>query len=576
MAARLTAYVVVGIVAATLIAGLMVGAQRDDSEGPVDLIVHNAKVYTGGERGAMAEAVAIRGSQILRVGSEREIARLRKPQTVMIDARGAAVLPGFNDSHVDAIGGGLSLDRITLLDLTTLEEVQQRIRAWANANPDAPWVLGRGWSSQQFVDNLPTRQELDAVIADRPAELISADGHASWVNSRALRLAGITRQTPNPPNGVIVRDPRTGEATGVLKETAMALVGHRVPAPSPEDRARALRATIDEAHRYGVTSIQTAVKHAEDLELFADARRAGDLSVRVYAALSVSAVLDESVIEGLDAVAKRYPDDPLFKAGAIAIVLDGAIETETAAMLQPYTTGTAAGDPAIADDDLNRMARLLDARSWQMMTRAVGDRAVRMALNAYEHAARSNPRPNRSRRHRIEHVETTDEADVPRFGALNVIASMQPYRGSPNPNLELWTRNIGPARAARGWAYGRIAEEGGRLAFGSDWPGASLNPMLGLHTAVTRATPDNLPEGGWNPIDRLTLKKAIDAYTSGAAWASFDEQRKGTLSAGMLADLVVLSDDIFTAPAKSLASTRVSVTIFDGKVVYRRDGRATN
>jgi predicted amidohydrolase YtcJ len=279
MAARLTAYVVVGIVAATLIAGLIVGAQRDDIEGPVDLIVHNAKVYTAGERGAMAEAIAIRGNQILRVGSEREIARLQKPQTVMIDAKGATVLPGFNDSHMHAIGGGLSLDRINLLALTTLDEVQQRVRAWANATPDAPWVLGRGWSSQQFVDNLPTRQQLDAVIADRPAELISADGHTSWVNSRALRLAGITRQTANPLNGVIVRDPRTGEATGVLKEAAMALVGRQIPAPTAEDRARALRATIDEAHRFGVTSIQTAVDNAGDLELFADARRAGDLSV---------------------------------------------------------------------------------------------------------------------------------------------------------------------------------------------------------------------------------------------------------------------------------------------------------
>jgi predicted amidohydrolase YtcJ len=356
----------------------------------------------------------------------------------------------------------------------------------------------------------------------------------------------------------------------------MELVSRSVPAASMEDRARALRATVDAAHRLGVTSIQTPVDTVGDLELLADARRAGDLSVRVYAALSVSSVLDERAIQGLDDVLKEYPDDPLFKAGAIEIVLDGAIETETAAMLQPYTTGTAAGQPTIGDDELNRMVRLLDARSWQVMTHGVGDRAVRMALNAYQHAARSNPRTSRGRRHRIEHVETIDQTDVPRFGALNVIASMQPYRGSPNPNLESWTRNIGPARAARGWAYGRIAAEGGRLAFGSDWPAVSLNPMLGLHTAVTRATPENLPEGGWNPVDRLTLKRAIDAYTSDAAWASFDEQRKGALKAGMLADLVVLSDDIFSARPAALASTRVSVTVFDGKVVYRRDGRATN
>ena len=577
MAARLTAYVVVGIVAATLIAGLIVGAQRDDTDGPVDVIVHNAKVYTAGARGTMAEAVAIRGNQILRVGSEREVTRLRRPQTTMIDARGAAVLPGFNDAHLHFITGGLNLERIDLTGAATLDDIRSRIETWATVHPDAPWVLGRGWYYQPFPGGLPTRQQLDAIVSDRPVHLLSHDGHTSWVNSRALRLAGITKRTPNPPHGVIVKDPNTGEPTGVLKEAAMTLVTSRLPQATRGDRASALRAAISEAQRNGITSIQNAGGDAEDFALYAEARREGDLGVRVYSALSAAVGLTEPAIAELQEVAKQYPDDPLFKAGAIKINLDGVIDAHTAAMLEPYADETAAGAPTMDPDAFNRIVRLLDSGGWQVMTHAVGDRAVNMALTAYEHAVRSNPLPERGRRHRIEHVETVDAADLPRFGALGVIASMQPALGSPSPSLiDVWFKNVGPERASRGWPYHSIAAGAGRLAFGSDWPGVPLNPLLGLHTAVTRTTPDGLPEGGWYPAERLALKAAIDAYTSGAAWASFDEQRKGHLAPGMLADLVVLSEDIFEAPAPRLASTRVAVTIFDGRIVYRRDGTQTN
>jgi predicted amidohydrolase YtcJ len=560
-----------------LIAGLIVGAQRDDSDGPIDVIVHNAKVYPAGPRASMAEAVAIRGNQILRVGSEREIARLRRPQTAMIDARGAAVLPGFNDAHLHFIGGGLSLERIDLTDASTLEEVQARLKTWTNLHADAAWVLGRGWAHQPFPGGLPTRQQLDEIVPDRPAELVSSDGQVSWVNTRALRLAGITKKTPNPSQGVIVKDARTGEPTGVLKGSAMALVSRHVPRETRADRARALRSAIDEAHRNGITSIQNVSGGAEDLEVYADARRAGDLRVRVYAALSAAGVLTDQAMAELDAVATLYPDDPLLKAGALGITLDGTIDAQTAALLEPYADQATAGNPMIEPDAFNRMVRLLDARGWQILTHATGDRAVRMALDAYQHAVRSNPPPERGRRHRIEHVDIADTVDLPRFGALGVIASMQPFHGNPQPGrIDSWLQMVGPERASRAWPYASIAAGAGRLAFGSDWPVVPLNPMLGLHTAVTRTTPDNLPDGGWHAAERLALEAAIDAYTSGAAWASFDEQRKGSLAPGMLADLVVLSEDIFDVPRSRLASTRVSVTIFDGKIVYQREGKQTN
>jgi predicted amidohydrolase YtcJ len=579
MAARLTTYVVVGIVAATLIAGLIVGAQRDDSDGPVDLIVFNAKVYTADASGTTAEAVAIRGNQILRVGSNREINRLRRPRTVLLDALGAAVLPGFNDANVEFISGGLGLDAIDLVEAMDVDEIQARIRTWADANPDRTWVVGRGWSAESFQSGGPTRVLLDAAVPNRPAYVLSNDGRSAWVNTRALRLAGITRKTSNPAGGVIVKDARTGEPTGVLKGAAVALAGRLVPRPTHDERARALRAAIVEAHRNGITSVQDAAAGAEDLALYEEARRAGDLKVRVYASMALEGAPTEREIEALDAVSSEYPDDPMFKAGSVRIALDGPIESCEAAMLEPCnsTPGVPARDPAVSADDLNRTARLLDARGWQITATATGDRAARMALDAYEHAVRSNPRPQHERRNRLEHAAFIADADLPRLARLNVIASFEPLQAAPiQARIDALMRSVGSERSSRAWPYASIAAAAGPVAFGTGWPAAPMNPMAAIHIAVNRTTVEGLPEGGWNPAERLPLKRAIDAFTSGPAYASFDEQRKGSLKVGMLADLVVLSTDIFDGPPSRLASTTVAVTIFDGKIVYRHSAKSTN
>jgi predicted amidohydrolase YtcJ len=577
MAARLTTYVVVGIVAATLIAGLIVGAQRDDSNGPVDLIVFNASVYTADPSGTMAEAVAVRGNQILRVGSNREINRLRRPQTVVVDALGAAVVPGFNDAEAQLIDGGLWLDTIDLLDVTTPEEIQARIRTWADADPDRPWVVGRGWNAESFQNGGPTRQLLDAIVPDRPAFIVSYDGRAAWVNSKALRLAKITRRTPMPPGGLIVKDPRTGEPTGVLRDAAIALAARLVPRPTREERARALRAAIAEAHRHGITSVQEVTSAPDAFALYEEARRDGDLSLRVYSSVSLDGVPVDHVFAGLDALSSKYPDDPLFKVGGVKFTLDGPVESFSAAMLEPYAGNPerGSGDSSIAPDDLNRMVRLLDARGWQVTTRAVGDRAVRMALGAYEHAARSNPEPARGRRHRVEGIGLVNAEDLVQFRRLHVIASMRPAV-SPEGRLDAWVRNVGGERAARARPWGSIASAGGKVAFGTGWPSAPLDPMAAIHGAVNRATLDGAPAEGSSGTERLSLKRAIDAFTSVPAYASFDEQRKGSLKAGMLADLVVLSADIFAAPAEELVATTVAVTIFDGKIVYRRNVKSTD
>ena len=576
MAARLTTYVVVGIVAATLIAGLIVGAQRDDSDGPVDLIVYNAKVYTADGSGSMAEAVAVRGNQILRVGSTREITRLRRPQTIAIDARGGAVVPGFNDSNVRLIEGGLALDEVDLVGADTPEEIAARIGAWAGANPERPWIVGKGWTADAFPAAGPSLHALDAVVADRPAYLVSADGRAAWLNTKALRLAGITRRTTAPPGGVVVRDARRGEPTGVLRDAAMTLAARLVPRPTREERAAALRAAIDEAHRHGVTSVHDTVGRAEDFLLFDAAREAGDLNLRVYEAVAVDGVSEAEAFKQLDALSDKYPDDPLFKFGGALTTIDGPVDASRAALLLPYADRPDYRGPDTVDvDALNRFVRLLDARGWQVTIEAYGDRGVHMALDALEHAARSNRKPARGRRHRVAGVEVVDAADVSRFGRLDTIASLTPAILSEQL-IDSWSKLAGAERASRAWPAGSLASARAKISLATGWPSASLDPLAAIRAAVSRTTPEGEPEGGWSPAERITVKRAIDAFTSVPAYASFDEQRKGSLRKGMLADIVVLSGDIFEPSGASLAQATVVVTIFDGKIVYRRDARATN
>jgi hypothetical protein len=569
MAARLTTYLVVAIVASTLIAGLIVGARSGDSDGPVDLIVYNGVVYTADGSGDKAEAVAIRGNQILRVGSDREINRLRRPQTTVIDAHGAAVLPGFDDASVRLIEGGLSLDQIDLTGATTIEEIQGRVRTWAAANPDRTWVLGRGWSAEALGDAQPTRQALDTAEKGRPVVLLSADGHTAWGNSRALLKAGITRKTADPGDGTIVRNPRTDEATGVLREGAAALVTKLLPAPTRADRARALRAAVAEAHRYGITSVQHVDASIDDLQLYDDARRAGDLDLRVYSAVAVNPADGDRVVEQLGPLSGRYPDDPLFKTGAVSLAVDGTVRSRTAALVAPYTDTDISGDTVVPPDALNRAVRLLDAQGWQVIARASGDRAVGMSLDAFDHAARSNPKAQRGRRHRIDGVELVDARDRSRFKKTGAIALASPLPDSP---ADEWLRLVSADRAAGILPIGELLAAKARVVFGSRWPAGPLNPMETIHAFVNRGTTDD--SSSPSP-SALTIEQVIDGMTSGAAYASYDEQRKGTLKAGMLADLVVLSHDIFSAPPTRLRAAQVAVTIFDGRVVYRKGPKTT-
>ena len=576
MAARLTTYVVVAIVAATLIAGLIVGAQRDDNDGPVDLIVFNAKVYTADSAGTIAEAVAVRGNQILRVGSNREINRLKRPQTIAIDARGAAVLPGFNDASTHFIDGGLALDEIDLADATTIEEIQARVKTWTYSHPDPLWIVGRGWHPSGLATP-PTRQLLDEVAPDRPVCLLSADGRTVWLNSKALQRAGITRRSQAPADGTIVREAGTGQPTGILRGSAVSIATKVLPRPTRDERLRALTAAIDEAHRHGVTSVHDVIDRADDFLLYDDARRDGDLAVRVYASVAADDVAEAELFKELESLSNQYPDDPLFKMGGARISVDGTVDSQDALLLQPYDSRPEyQGRQRVDPDVLNRLVRLLDARRWQVTIAGNGDAAVRMALNAFEHAVRSNAEPDRTRRHRLEGVALVDASDVPRFGRLGTIATMRPGDLLPtSERLEAWAKAVGPERASRAFPAGSLVSARAQLAFTVSSP-SGIEPLAAIQAAVTRAMPDGLPEDGWSAAERVTLKRAINALTSVPAYASFDEQRKGSLKKGMLADLVVLSDDIFDLPAGDLERTTVAATIFDGKIVYQRTAKTTN
>jgi predicted amidohydrolase YtcJ len=550
-------------------------AQRPRNAAPADLIILNGAVYPGGSK-TLQQAVAIRGNRIAAVGTNEDIGALRGPKTETLDAGGGAVVAGFNDVHAHMLSGGLELDSVNLQGARSLEEIQSRIRTYAQGHTQLPWIHGRGWAYEPFPGGLPVREQLDAVVPDRPAIMRCFDGHSIWVNSKALAAAGITKSMPNPPNGTIVRDPKTGEPTGILKESpASALVLKVVPKPTRTEQRRALKAALDLALTFGVTSLTDAAGSPEDLEVYDEARRAGELSTRVYYSLLVTPGFTDKDADRFGAAWRAHPDTPRLKTGIIKMFMDGVIETNTAFMVAPYANDpTTSGKPNYTSEDFGRIVQMMDRRGWQIMVHGLGDGAVRMVLDGFERAAAVNPVPARGRRDRIEHIETIDLADVPRFGKLGVIASMHPGGGfipaNPPPStatpgfmLGAWGRNIGPERAARGGMWKSISQAGGRVVFGSDWPVASFDAMSRITSIVHR------PPRPGGTDERLSMTTAIDDYTSGPAYASFDETQKGTLAPGMLADIAVLATDVFGHPPATRADVAVKATIVDGAVVYR-------
>jgi len=554
-----------------------VSLRADASEGsrtappasPADLILLHARIYTVNPRQPWAEALAVSGDRLVAVGSEKSIAAYRGPATRVLDAGGRLVMPGITDPHTHFTSGSRSLSQIELHGAETLEEIANRVREYAARHPGDGWLLGRGWLYSTFgPEALPRRQMLDAIVADRPVLLTAYDGHTTWANSKALAMAGVTRDTPDPPNGIVVHDLESAEPTGVLKEAASQLVRKVIPAPSREDTIAAFREGIAHANHLGVVGLHTLGGDSGSLELLDDIRRSGGLSLRMYVAYwAAPPEMTPAMFDDAEQARRKFNDEWL-STNLVKFVLDGVIESHTAAMLAPYSDDPSQiGKMFWPADKYKAAVAEFDRRGFLVTTHAIGDAAIRLALDAYEAANRANG--TKDSRMRIEHIEDISAADVPRFGSLGVIASMQPLHAMPDDNgLHVWARNVGPERATRAFAWHSIAAAGGRMAHGSDWPVVTLNPWEGLQIAVTRETPQGTPAGGWIPRERETLEQAVEAYTMGPALAGRREKTQGSLEIGKLADLVVLSQDIFKVDTRSIGKTEVMLTMVGGKIVY--------
>jgi predicted amidohydrolase YtcJ len=536
---------------------------------PADTILINGKVYTENATQSWARAVAIGGEKIIAVGEDADIERLRGPATKVIDAGGRLVLPGFVDCHIHFMEGSISLGQANLEGAKNPAEIQHILREYANKHPGSGWILGGGWNYAMFgEENLPNKKYLDELFPSRPAFLVGYDGHTSWANSKALALAGIDKDTPNPANGAIVRDPKTGEATGALKESAGSLVGKFVPKPTRAEKLAALRAGLHWANKNGLTRVHSAGGDFEEFALYDELRRNGDLTLRMYIAYFLNPPeLRPKDLARIEDARKKYTGDWL-SGGVVKMMIDGVVESHTAAMLEPYSDDPSTKGKLFWDPDKYTAAVAeLDKRGLQLFTHAIGDYAVRTALDAYENAETVNH--TEDRRPRIEHIETVTAADIPRFGKLGVIASMQPLHAYPDEDtLRVWAGNNGPDRASRAWVWNSIAKAGGHLAFGSDWNVVTLNPWEGLQMSVTRQTTEGTPAGGWLPQERITLQQAVEGYTLGAAYAGRREKTEGSIEPGKLADFIVVSQDIFEIDSHAIAKTKVVKTIVGGRVVY--------
>lgn len=535
------------------------------------MIFVNGKVWTENPAQPVAQAVAIEGSTILAVGAGAEIRKLAGPQTPVIDLQGRLLLPGFNDAHVHFLGGGGALIGVHLGDANSPAEFRQRIADYARTLPPGAWIRNGNWDHQRWTPAaLPNHQLIDDVTGDHPVLVWRLDGHMALANAIALKLAHVDRNTPDVPGGEIERD-KDGNPTGILKDAATALVERVIPPLTAAEQDDAMRAAMHEAASHGVTSVQNMADTSEDktqpdvFREFQKFERAGELTVRIYESMPVR---DWRFLANPGIVAPF--GSPSLRLGNLKAFADGALGSETAWMDEPF-----ANDPSkkgLASPDLLDPERFYselrdaDKAGLQVSIHAIGDRANRTILDLYARLEKENGPADR--RLRIEHAQHLHPADYPRFANLHVIASMQPYHAIDDGR---WAQTmLGPERIHLSYAWKSLLDAGATLAFGSDWPVAPLDPVLGIYAAVTRRTLDGRNPQGWTPEQRITVAQAVHAYTMGSAYAEHQEKVKGSIEPGKLADLVVLSDDIFTLPPEAIETTKVDMTVFNGKVIYQR------
>ena len=532
----------------------------------VDLALINTKIWTGDAGRPWAEAVAVRGEKIQAVGTTAEVRRLSGPGTELVDLGGALVLPGFIDSHTHFLTGGFALKSIQLHDAKSREEFVARIAAKARELGPGRWILDGNWDEEQFnPPELPRRDWIDAVTPDNPVCVSRIDLHTVLANTAALTLAGITRHTPAPAGGEIVKDPATGEPTGLLKDTASDLVLAKVPEPTFADKLEAAGASLRHAAEHGVTSVND-MADASSFEVFQELARQGRLTTRVHVYVPVTEV------ETLARLRMKSPFGGAYlQLAGLKGFVDGSLGSATAYFFEPYAdapdkSGLLHGQ-MFPEGVMERRILAADRAGLQVAIHAIGDRANSLILDIFEKAAAANG--PRDRRWRVEHAQHLRPADIARFGRLGVVASVQPYHLIDDGR---WAeRKIGPERARTTYAFESLRRAGARLAFGSDWTVAPLDPVLGIYAATTRRTLDGEHPGGWVPEEKISVEEAVRAYTVNGAWVEFAESSKGMIGPDKLADLVVLDRDIFAVPPEAIAGAKVAMTVFDGKILFRKD-----
>lgn len=534
------------------------------------LLITGGRVYTADPRTPWAEALLIEGERIRFAGSGDEARALAGKHAEHLHVPGALVLPGFNDSHVHTDWGADALHMLDLGGVTTIPALQERLRAHADARPDLEWIEGTGLGYEALLHDATPRRTLDAVVPDRPVYLRALDWHSAWSNTRALERAGIAQGAATPPPNEVVVD-AAGMATGLLKERlAFTLVERYLPPVSAEEQERRLVSAMQHLNALGITSVQNMHGDPDILRRYRRLEEEGRQTVR---ARHYARVREETPLDYLDEVAElaHRQAGSRNRVAGIKLFIDGVVESKTAMMLDPYADGS--GDLGVPDMDPAAHRAFVvraDALGLQVATHAIGDRAVRATLDAYEAAGAANGTARRHR-HRVEHIEVLHPDDLPRFAQVGAVASMQPLHCAPtiDPYLTPYSDLLGDARLPYAFMWRSLLEHGARLAFGSDWPIVTPDVLQGLHVAVTRANVASEPAGGYEPQQCVTLAQALDAYTRGAAYAEFAEHEKGMLRAGMLADVAVLSCDPFRRDGPSILETRVALTIAGGRIVYR-------
>jgi predicted amidohydrolase YtcJ len=525
------------------------------------LAVVNARIWTGDARRPWADGMSISDDRIATVGSSAEVRKLTTPATRIIDAHGMMVTPGFIDAHVHFLAGGFGLSSVQLRTAKTPREFVRRIAEYARTLPAGAWITNGDWDHEQWGGELPRRDWIDSVTPNNPVWVNRLDGHMSLANSATLRVAGIAKATAEAAGGTIVRD-EDGEPTGIFKDNATSLVNRVQPDPPADAQDHALDAAMRYVAGNGVASV-THMGSWSDLTVFERARTGGRLTTRIYAAVPLS------TWEQLrDTVQVRGRGDTWLKIGALKGFVDGSLGSHTAAMLDPFTdapndTGLFVNSP----EQLYSWTSGADRAGLHVIVHAIGDKAIRTQLDIYERVEHENGA--RDRRFRIEHAQHIAPPEIPRFAVLGVIASMQPYHAIDDGR---WAEKvIGHERGMGTYAFKSLLDQHTRLAFGSDWFVAPATPLEGIYAAVTRRTLDGANPNGWYPEQKITVEDALRAYTSGGAYASFDERDKGTLERGKLADFVMIDRDITRIVPEEIAQARVMMTVVGGRIIHSRE-----